>query len=269
MDTCDKSRSLTGFQTCFSAFSPKALAVNIFIKAMHFVSCFRSMMFIHSEVRSFTFISRKNKNVVCEMKTQESLRHYTAFVRVSAKIVCLQKPAETLLVHCWCSFFFHPLVVFFCVLRFSSFYRGDLNEKFDVVTLGRGEKEKSNDNSFAIITTAHRENHYIVSLLWTLFSSNGSSSTTETESAVCIALDWKCHNIATVNLFLSRILFALLVHSLAVVLQQTYISCYLRCNFMFSRLLRILMFMFFFSFSALTSFSLQSSLAFLWSRRKE
>jgi hypothetical protein len=57
----------------------------------------------------------------------------------------------------------HPLV--FISFFFSFLFREDLNEKFDVVTLGRGEKEKSNDNSFAIITTAHRENHYIVSLL--------------------------------------------------------------------------------------------------------
>lgn len=58
----------------------------------------------------------------------------------------------------------------------------------------------------------------------------------------------------------SRIRFFCAPRSL-VVLQQTYISCYLRCNFMFSRLLRILMFMFFFSFSSLTSFSLHNSLA--------
>jgi hypothetical protein len=63
-------------------------------------------------------------------------------------------------------FLFIHLFLFLFIFRFSlPFFRKDLNEKFDVVTLGRGEKEKSNDNSFAIITTAHRENHYIVSLL--------------------------------------------------------------------------------------------------------
>jgi hypothetical protein len=63
-----------------------------------------------------------------------------------------------------CTLFFCSMFLFIpstCLYSFSFFsflffFREVLNEKFDVVTSGRGEKEKSNDNSFAIITTAHR-----------------------------------------------------------------------------------------------------------------
>jgi hypothetical protein len=102
-------------------------------------------------------------------ETQESLHHYTAFVRVSAKIVCCTKQQKhflyTFLLFDVLFIPIHLFIFFVFVLSPMLFFREVLNEKFDVVTSGRGEKEKSNDNSFAIITTAHRENHYIVSLL--------------------------------------------------------------------------------------------------------
>jgi hypothetical protein len=73
MDVCDKSRSLTGFKTCFSAVCPKALATNIFIKAMHFVSCFRSMMFIHSELRFVFSLSRVRTKMLCVKLVREGM----------------------------------------------------------------------------------------------------------------------------------------------------------------------------------------------------
>lgn len=106
------------------------------------------------------------------------------------------------------------------------------------------KKKKSNDNSFAI-TQQCIENLNIVSLLRAL-SAATAAATKWTEP------DEECRHIAS-NQFVARL------HSVhVVVLQQTYISCYLRCNFMFSRLLRILMFMFFLPFSSFPSCTILS-----------
>lgn len=109
------------------------------------------------------------------------------------------------------------------------------------------------------------ENHYIVSLLWTLSAAAAAIATAAareknvepdpelksvwnnenaiiSQQSIC-KLASSTSSAQLRSFFLSLSLSCLLVW--LVVLQQTYISCYLRCNFMFSRLLRILMFMFF------------------------
>lgn len=58
-------------------------------------------------------------------------------------------------------------------------FRCCLNEKFDVVTRGRGENEKSNDNSFAIITTAHWESLHSKFIVNSLFSGQAGKQASE------------------------------------------------------------------------------------------
>lgn len=133
----------------------------------------------------------------------------------------------------------------------------------------RGEKEKSNDNSFAIITTtAHWESLHSKFIV-NSFSSNSSTS-----------ISWKqsrsLEDMSPEDVNGLRMAFEVICNSHALfytpfsysVLQQTYISCYLRCNFMFSRLLRILMFMFS-SFLAFFLSFLRCSNSRVWLWRKE
>lgn len=133
---------------------------------------FQVLMFIHSELLSHR---NRNQNVVCETNGK---RHGH-----KRKIVCCTK-GKTLLV--LFLMFFLSASTCLCFIYFLFFFDWRLKWKIWCCYFGRGEKEKSNDNSFAIIiTTAHWKSLHSKFIV-NSFSSNSSRIVQRRSSANAI-----------------------------------------------------------------------------------